>query len=293
MIHPLQNSYNQLVFSDSHTGIQLCIKREDVLHPEISGNKFRKLKYNLAAARETNQKTLLTFGGAYSNHIAAVAAAGREYGFTTIGVIRGDELASKFLDNPTLRRASEKGMQFEFITRTQYRNKEDLSFLEQLYEKWGDFYLIPEGGTNALAVQGCEEILTDADKAFHFICCAVGTGGTISGLINSSYNHQKVIGFPVLKGDFLANDIRNYTHNNRWHLITDYHFGGYAKTSSQLNSFIRSFESKYLIPLEPVYTGKVLYGIFDLISKNYFPENSKILVIHTGGLQGLQSNLLK
>lgn len=293
MIHPIQNSYNQLVFSDPLTGIQLHIKREDVLHPEISGNKFRKLKYNLERARETGQAALLTFGGAYSNHIAAVAAAGREYGFKTIGVIRGDELASKFLDNPTLRQASEKGMQFEFVTRTQYRNKEDLSFLAQLHEKWGNFYLIPEGGTNAPAIKGCEEILTDEDETFHFICCAVGTGGTISGLVNSSHKHQEVIGFPVLKGNFLANDIQNYTQNNRWRLITDYHFGGYAKTSPQLNSFIRSFESKYLIPLEPVYTGKVLYGIFDLISKNYFPENSKILVIHTGGLQGLQSNLLK
>ena len=150
---------------------------------------------------------MLTFGGAYSNHIAAVAAAGRDYGFETIGVIRGDELALKYQENPTLKKSMQDGMQFYFATRTQYRDKMNVVFLEKLQQQFGDFYLIPEGGTNQLAVKGCEEILTEEDEVFDFICCAVGTGGTISGIINSLQTHQKALGFPALKGDFLFDEI--------------------------------------------------------------------------------------
>src|SRR6218665_489671 len=194
MIQPQQESFNQKIDISNDFGIEVYVKREDVLHSEISGNKFRKLKYNLTEARDLGFTKLLTFGGAYSNHIAAVAAAGKEFGFETIGVIRGEELQEKYLENPTLKKASENGMQFEFVTRTQYRDKNNVAFLDQLKNKFGDFYLIPEGGTNELAVKGCKEILTDNDKVFDFICCAVGTGGTISGIINSLKPHQKAIG---------------------------------------------------------------------------------------------------
>ena len=291
MIQPQQESFNQKIEVPNNLGIEVYVKREDVLHGEISGNKFRKLKYNLTEAKTLGFTKLLTFGGAYSNHIAAVAAAGKEFGFETIGVIRGEELQEKYLENPTLKRASENGMQFEFVTRTQYRDKNNAAFLDQLKNKFGDFYLIPEGGTNKLAVKGCKEILTDDDKLFDFICCAVGTGGTISGIINSLKPDQKAIGFPALKGDFLTEDIQKYAENSRWNLVTDYHFGGYAKLNDELKQFMKQFFKKYLISLDPVYTSKTFFGVIDLISKGYFKPDSKILIIHTGGLQGLQSNI--
>jgi 1-aminocyclopropane-1-carboxylate deaminase len=284
---------NQSITIDFPKGISLVIKREDLIHPFVSGNKFRKLKYNLLQAKAENHTTLLTFGGAYSNHIAAVAYAGKENGFQTIGIIRGDELADKIASNPTLKFAQECGMQLEFVSREAYRLKTEAAFLEQLEEQYGSFYLVPEGGTNAFAIKGCEEILTNEDTVFDYIGCAIGTGGTISGIINSALSHQKVLGFPALKGEFLQDEIRNFVHNDNWELITDYHFGGYAKVNDELIAFINWFFEQTQIPLDPVYTGKMVFGIFDLITKNYFPENSKILLIHTGGLQGIQGMNMK
>ena len=266
MIIPQQASFNQKIDFENPYKIELYIKREDVLHNEISGNKFRKLKYNLIEAKELGFTKLLTFGGAYSNHIAAVAAAGRDYGFETIGIIRGEELQGKYLENPTLKKAFENGMQFSFVSRTQYRDKTNPDFLVELKQQFGGSYVIPEGGTNEFAVKGCEEILTADDELFDFICCAVGTGGTISGIINSLQPHQ-------------------------WDLVTGYHFGGYAKINEQLKQFMSQFYKKYLITLDPIYTSKMFFGVIDLISKGYFKPHSKILLIHTGGLQGLQSNI--
>lgn len=284
---------NQSIAIDLPNGISLVMKREDLIHPFVSGNKFRKLKYNLLQANTENQSTLLTFGGAYSNHIAAVAYAGKENGFQTIGIIRGDELADKIASNPTLKFAQECGMQFEFVSREDYRLKTEAAFLEQLKHKFESFYLIPEGGTNALAIKGCEEILTQEDGIFDYVACAIGTGGTISGIINSALPHQKILGFPALKGDFLQDEIRNFVQNENWELITDYHFGGYGKVNTVLVDFINRFLEKTKIPLDPVYTGKMVFGIVDLIEKNYFPENATILLIHTGGLQGIQGMNLK
>ena len=193
---------------------QLFIKREDQIHPLVSGNKFRKLKYNLQEALDQKQTTLLTFGGAFSNHILATAVAGELTGLKTIGIIRGDELGNDLektlVTNSTLRNASEHGMQFEFVSRETYRNKTSIEFTEILKKKYGDFYSIPEGGTNALAVKGCEEILTSDDNEFDYICSCVGTGGTLAGIINSIEASQKVIGFPALKGDFLIKEIQHY-----------------------------------------------------------------------------------
>jgi len=279
-------SCNQEIFLENKN-VTLFMKREDLIHPYVSGNKFRKLKYNLAQAKKQNSATLLTFGGAFSNHILAVAAAGKEYDFKTIGIIRGEELLSKIEDNPTLKKAQDFGMIFEFVTRELYREKSSLAFIQQVKDKFGDFYFIPEGGTNDLAVKGCEEILTDEDNEFDYICCAIGTGGTISGIINCSKNSQQVLGFPSLKGEFLKEDIRRFVTNSNWDLINDYHFGGYAKVSEELVLFINKFYHEHEIALDPIYTGKMMYGVLDLIDKNYFPMNSKILVIHTGGLQGI------
>jgi len=292
MIEAQRDSLNELVVFFESQDIAVFVKREDRLHDEISGNKFRKLKYNLEAAKAQGYSRLLTFGGAYSNHIAAVAAAGRIYGFETIGVIRGDELHEKYLDNPTLAKAAADGMTFEFVTRTDYRAKETVDFIEKLRAVHGNFYLIPEGGTNELAVKGTKEILTADDDVFDFIACAVGTGGTIAGIINKAAEHQTVLGFPALKGDFLNDEIKKYTQKENWKLVTDYHFGGYAKINAELKDFIHKFTLKYLIPLDPIYTAKVFYGVFNEIQKKSYPQGSKILIIHTGGLQGVKSNIL-
>lgn len=284
------NQKLQITFPNS---ISVTIKREDLIHAVVSGNKFRKLKYNLLQAKTENKKTLLTFGGAFSNHIAAVAFAAKENGFQSVGIIRGDELRDKIAQNPTLKFAQECGMQFEFVSRDAYRFKNESAFLEDLKLKFGDFFLIPEGGTNALAIQGCQEILTAEDREFDYICCAVGTGGTISGIINSALPHQKVLGFPALKGDFLQDEIRIFVQNKNWELITEYHFGGYGKINEDLIRFINQFYNDNQIPLDPIYTGKMVFGVIDLIQKNYFPAQSNILLIHTGGIQGIQGMNVK
>lgn len=286
-------SINQPINLEMNFDVQLFLKREDLIHPFISGNKFRKLKYNLEEAKTFGFKTLLSFGGAFSNHIAAVAAAGKEFGFNTIGIIRGEELFDKIDENSTLKFAEQSGMRFKFVTRAVYRNKTSEHFIEELKAEFGDFYLLPEGGTNTLAVKGCEEILTDQDKDFDYICCSVGTGGTVSGLINCSKPSQQILGFSSLKGDFLKEDIGKFVEKKNWQLITDYHFGGYAKINEALISFINGFKSKNQIPLDPIYTGKMMFGIFDLIEKGFFPKGSKILAIHTGGLQGIEGMNLK
>ncbi len=276
-----------------NTSVKLFIRREDLIHPFVSGNKFRKLKYNLIQAKKENQTTLLTFGGAFSNHIAATAYAGREQGFDTIGIIRGEELASKINENPTLKFAQNCGMKFVFVSRETYKLKNFQEYLLELKQSLDSFYLIPEGGTNELAIKGCEEILVEKDKKYDFICCAIGTGGTISGVINSSYSHQKILGFSSLKGDFLKEDICKFAKNTNWDLISHYHFGGYGKVSNELILFINEFYIKNAIPLDPIYTGKMVFGVLDLIKKGFFPENSKILLIHTGGIQGIQGMNIK
>ena len=287
------NSMNQLIEMSNNFGVELYLKREDKIHPFISGNKYRKLKYNLIESQNKKHDTLLTFGGAYSNHIAAVASAGKEFGFKTIGVIRGEELADKISENPTLSVAQNCGMQFKLISREVYRTKTTSSFINTLKNELGNFYMIPEGGTNELAVKGCEEIFIEEDKTFDIICCPVGTGGTISGLINASEPHQKILGFAALKGDFLQKEIGKFTAKSNWELVTDYHFGGYAKINSTLVEFINRFKQEYNIPLDPIYTGKMMFGIFDLIKKGYFKKGAKILAIHTGGLQGIDGMNIK
>jgi 1-aminocyclopropane-1-carboxylate deaminase len=267
--------------------IELHIKREDLIHPQISGNKYRKLKYNFLKAKELNYHTVLTFGGAYSNHIAATAFAGKENGLRTIGVIRGEELAGLWANNPTLYKADREGMIFKFVSREDYREKETIGFLDNLRTEFGEFFMLPEGGTNKLAVKGCEEILNPNDSEFDVICCPVGTGGTLAGIINSATPHQRVIGFPALKGDFLMKDICKFVENGNWELSSDYHFGGYARVDESLIKFINDFRQNTGIPLDPVYTGKMIYGILDMIAMDYFKPWTKILAVHTGGLQGI------
>lgn len=282
---PLELITNDLLAAKK---IKLYIKREDLNHPTIQGNKYRKLKYNLETAKTENKSILLTFGGAFSNHIYATAAAGKAFDFQTIGVIRGERIEPL---NPTLEFAEANGMQLHFVSRSAYRDKENAAFIENLKTQFGDFYLLPEGGTNDLAVKGCAEIVDEIEIDFDVICSAVGTGGTLAGLILGTKGRRgEVFGFPALKGgDFLKDDIEGLlkSESEDWQLITDYHFGGYAKFKPELIDFINDFKRSHNIQLEPIYTGKMFFGIFDLIKKDFFKPNTTIIAIHTGGLQGI------
>ena len=274
-----------------NAGVNLFVLRIDKIHPLISGNKWYKLKYNLEEAKRQKKDTLLTLGGAFSNHISATAAAGKEFGFKTIGIIRGDELSEN--GNPTLRFANECGMKLHFVSREEYKNKKSSQLIHSIASSLTNFYLLPEGGTNSLAVKGCSEIISHINIPFDFVCCPVGTGGTIAGIISSLKVNQKAIGFSVLKdGGFLKNEIQKLlspsapSPEGYINIQANCHFGGYAKHTPELFKFISDFEKDNNIPLEQVYTGKMMFGIYDLIKKKYFPEDSTIIAIHTGGLQG-------
>ena len=261
--------------------------RLDLINQPVSGNKYYKLKYNIEEAKSQHRDTLLTFGGAYSNHILATAQAGRLLGMKTLGVIRGEELAEKWQDNPTIRAAADSGMTFHFVSREDYRMKGNEEFITNLRQKFGDFYLVPEGGTNDLAVRGTAEILGEDEAGFNYICCSVGTGGTLAGIANSATPEQQILGFPALKGDFLKEDICNFTDRKNWELSGDYHFGGYARVNKELVEFINEFKATTGIPLDPVYTGKMIFGILDLVKNGSFNPGTSILAVHSGGLQGI------
>lgn len=288
---PIEKISNEMTLTHR---VELFLKREDLLHPYISGNKLRKLKYNLIRAKEEGKDTLLTFGGAYSNHIFAVAAAGKEYGFYTIGIIRGEAYQPL---NPTLQFAVDQGMHLHYLSREKYRTKYSPEVLHELQKLFGNFYLVPEGGTNMLALPGCAEIWEDLQETYDFICTPVGTGGTLAGLVSQASKGSKILGFPVLKGgEYLLTEIEDLLRKDgtdpvqmqsQWQLIADYHFGGYAKFNQELIDFINQFKKEYNIPLDPIYTGKMMYGIFDLMSQGFFQPGSKILALHTGGLQGI------
>jgi 1-aminocyclopropane-1-carboxylate deaminase len=271
-------------------GVRLFFKRDDLLHPVVSGNKWRKLRYNLLAAREQGKKYLITFGGAYSNHIQAVAAASQYLGFQSIGLIRGEEPLHY---GATLAFAKSKGMELRFLSRSAYRNKEvpadiDLSVA----------YLLPEGGTNALAIKGCGEIVEELLEQLEVsgsicLCVPCGTGGTLSGIIQALTGKNTVIGFSALKGDFLEAEIKSLHQQyqlaayHNWSVNNHYHFGGYARFHDNLVDFVKTFYAETGIPLDPVYTAKMTYGVLDLLSQNYFPRGCNIVLIHTGGLQGV------
>ena len=266
---------------------ELFLLREDEIHPIVSGNKFRKLKYNFREALQQNKKGILSFGGAYSNHISALAAAGKELKIPTVGIIRGEELESKIDNNPTLLFAKNCGMELHFVAREAYRDRTESYFLENLSLEFKDYYIVPEGGTNEFAVKGCQEILSDHTLNFDYICTPVGTGGTIAGIIKASQPHQKILGFSALKGTFQKDEIRKYTSKTNFELLDEYCFGGYGKIDANLVRFINDFKSKTEVQLDPVYTGKMMFGIFDLIKQKKLKENSRILAVHTGGLQGI------
>lgn len=275
----------EIVLPDS--SVKLLVKREDLNHPYVSGNKWWKLKYNLLKAQRQGHDTLLTFGGAYSNHIFATAAAAHEIGLKSIGIIRGEETLPL---NHTLSFAKSKGMQLHYVSREAYRTKTEKEFIKRLKDQFGDFYLIPEGGTNELAIKGCAEFATQlsAEIEFDYLCLPVGTGATIAGMINGLDESKKIIGFPVLKGaQFLENEIATYltSPKQNWSMNYDYHFGGYAKFDNVLLNFINEAKEKHSLPLDKIYTAKMFYGVLDLVNKDFFEKGSAVLMLHTGGLQ--------
>lgn len=274
--------------------LKVYVKRDDLLsplpHDPFCGNKWRKLKYNLLYAQAQGIDTLLSFGGAYSNHIAALASAGRQFGFKTIGIIRGEEV-----ENHTLRQARKDGMLLSFIDRATYRRKKEANFLADLQATYPNAYIIPEGGTNALALEGCKELAEEIQTqvAATHICSACGTGGTLAGMIQGLGQGVKALGISVLKGDFMRAEVETHleqftkkTYNN-WEVLEGYHHGGYAKKTQALLDFIDAFYGQHAIQLEPIYTAKLFYAIDQLIKEDYFPRGSKIVMLHSGGLQGI------
>jgi len=265
---------------------EVFIKREDLIHPHISGNKYWKLFYNVNNYLEnkTSSPLIISFGGAFSNHIAALAAFGKLFEIPTIGIIRGKELKDNFLENPTLSIAAKNGMTFRFVSRTSYRDKE--SIIEELRNEFPNALIVPEGGSNILATQGIKFMLSGQTKDFDYLCVSVGTGGTLAGISKFAGENQKILGFKVVNDLSHTQRIQSLNAKDNFELI-DAIFGGYGKISDEMVCFINYFWRKYRIPLDPVYTGKMMMKLTTLISKNFFPVGSKILVFHTGGLQGI------
>lgn len=281
------SSSNQRI---AYNGDSFHLKVLDKIHPLYGGNKWYKLKYNLEKAKAGGHDTILTFGGAYSNHIFATAAACKDHGFKSIGVIRGDEPREL---NPTLQFAQQQGMLFQFVSREEYREKHEDFFKAWLRDLHGRFYLVPEGGSNYLGVQGCTEILQPEDREFEQIWCACGTGATLAGVILSLKRGQTVVGVSALKGDFMADEVRKHLCyslgdeeaaddlSDSWRIVDDAHFGGYAKTTPELLQFMSEFRAETDVPLDQVYTAKMIWAMLR-------EKPSNALAIHTGGLQGLK-----
>lgn len=266
--------------------VKVFVKRDDLCHPIVSGNKFRKLKYNLLQAERNGKNKILTFGGAYSNHVAAVAEASKLFGFDATIIIRGDELNEN--SSPTLQLAFNKGVELVFVSRTAYRDK---LFFEEKYKS--THFVIPEGGTNSLSLRGVSEMVDEIvnfSSNFDFICTAIGTGGTMAGICSNSIFKGKILGVSVLKnGEFLKNAISNLINSEfpeNSIIELDFHFGGYAKYNEMLLDFIDYFEKEHGFLIDQVYTGKLFYSVYEKIKNNFFQKGSNIIVIHTGGLQG-------
>ena len=293
-VSPLQQLQSPFL---EQANVLLYVKRDDLIHPQFGGNKWRKLKYNLINARENQFDTLLTFGGAWSNHIYATAAAGKHFGFKTIGIIRGEQHSPL---NATLSFAKACGMQLHYITRAEYRQKNEALFIQKLTQKFGNVYILPEGGSNALAIKGCKEIVNEIsqqlDRPFDTICCASGTGATLAGLISAikpaPAKHQPLaIGFSALKGGhFLNDEVKAFLQDKKvhanWRIESSFHFGGYAKINDELIHFMQEFQPQYGFALDAVYTGKMFYGLFNLIQNKTFKRGTTIITLHSGGLQG-------
>lgn len=289
-----------LQFIDRIDDVELWIKREDLIHHKVSGNKWRKLKYYIEDFKKSDKTTILSFGGAFSNHLVALASVGMLLNIATKAIVRGEEV-----DNDSLQFCESLGMQILRVSREEYALRNEIDYLKKTQLKFSDSYIIPEGGKGKYGILGCTEILEEIDSTFFdYICCSGGTGTTFTGLLYSGYNTSFVV-YPALKGGrFLAQDIKDEIEENRSFFLTkelgkdidaarfllqeDYHFGGFGKVNSQLIDFMNSFYQDHDIPLDPVYTGKMFFGICKDIKNGFYKKGSKILAIHTGGLQGIR-----
>ena len=269
-------NYKPIISIIEYNHYRIGVLRLDLIHPEISGNKWFKLKYNLDQAKKVNKKTIITFGGAFSNHIAATASACKLEGLKSIGIIRGEETSTI---NPTLSLATQNGMELLFVSREEYSQKNDYGYMQRLRYMYPEAYIIPEGGDNLLGEKGCEEILTKETEAYHYIFCSHGTGTTYRGISKSLLPHQELNVVNVLNFEAIANEPQTCMLNN-------YHFGGYAKHNKELLDFKKWFEETYSIQLDYVYTAKLFFAAFDVMKQNKLNKNQKILLIHSGGLQG-------
>ena len=272
--------------------ISVQVKRDDQIDKVISGNKWRKLKYNLLHAKAINAKGIITFGGSFSNHIHACALACKQQQLSAIGIIRGEE-DNQY--NYTLAWAKHWGMQLSFVDRKTYRLRNEKSYLQHLQQQYPDYLIVPEGGSNALALIGMAEVIDELNQQSEFdtLLSPVGSGGTLAGLISADKNQHKILGISVLKQDgYLVKQVNDLlpehakAHTN-WQLMSQYHGGGYAKFSAQDAQRIRSFSAVVGIDFEPVYSGKMILALLDLMSTGYFPAHHRIVLLHTGGLQGL------
>jgi 1-aminocyclopropane-1-carboxylate deaminase len=270
----------------ARAGVRLALKRDDLINPDVPGNKWRKLKYNLAEAQRLGHRTLLTFGGAYSNHIRATAAAGEHFGFAAVGVIRGEEHLPL---NDSLAYAVRRGMRLTYLDRGTYRHKHDAAVIARLRQEFGSFYLVPEGGSNGLGVRGCAEIPAEIPDDFDVICCPCGTGGTLAGIALGLRPGRRAIGFSVLKnGGFLADEVIRLQQEAAgrdvgcWNIELGYHFGGYARTTPELAAFIADFKHRHGLLLDRVYIAKMMYGIIDFARKGRFASGSTVIAVITG-----------
>lgn len=265
--------------------VEFDVMRLDLLHPQISGNKWYKIKYQLQDAMKKGAQSVLSFGGAYSNHLHALAYAGFLSGIKTIGIIRGEQV-----QNQTLVDCHSWGMEIHFVDRKRYRKKTEDGFLHAIHQMFPESYLIPEGGGGELGIKGCQEILFNIGNNYNHIFCSVGTGTTLAGLIRSVPREVIVHGMVVLKnGSYLQDEICNWVSTDNWQLHHNYHFNGFAKISPALIQFMQEFQMKTGIELDRVYTAKMMFGILDLITSKKLDSTKRILAIHTGGLQGNRS----
>ena len=300
-LHPklqqLQNQFAESPLVQIHddffnaAGVEIWIKRDDLLHSIISGNKWRKLKYILDHALKLDADTIISMGGTYSNHLHALAFAGKCLGLKTMAYVRGEKPETL---NPTLQDLLEWDMELRFISRSEYRELRTYKSYDSLPGLKHRQYWLPEGGATELALKGVAEIVSEIDRDFDVLFVACGTGTTLAGLIQAAPSTTKIIGVAALKGAaFLRTDVEQMisqsgAQQHDWSILLDYHFGGFAKKTPELIEFIQAFHAKHCTPLEPIYTGKALYAIYDLVKKGYFSPGQRIMVLHTGGLQGIR-----
>ena len=294
----IQQPSPEQVITPSWSGLEhlnLTVKRDDLLHAIISGNKWRKLQYSLLAALQQNIAHIVSFGGGFSNHLHALGYCCHALNIKFTAIVRGDYSANP---SPMLKDLLKWHTDIQYVTKVSYRQRDEPDYLRQLQDRFGKVMIIPEGGSNELALQGIAELVDELLQTYDYIIAPVASGGTLAGLIKAKHNTPcKILGIGVLKGeDYLAELVQNLLPSDlqtlpsaHWSINHDYHFDGYAKSSQELHDFCDDFYQQTQIAIEPIYSGKLFFALRDLIGQGYFPQGSKVLALHTGGLQGART----